>query len=580
MDYNYTERSVVALGKGTLCEAPHHTGEQKEVNDEDHAIPMDHEYEKMMREINVTNDSKEDTSTDEDEGMHSFDDQEDRQLCNKWLNKYGTYIPPTPKFLLIKNQGRTLFSEENVLRRTAWIGRLLNISDKSLLPEMRKIEYINENKEKIQAIAVKTETAEQATTLLKVTKIGSCKVSVEKDYKKNTISGVLFDPDNYLQKQKMTEEEMKQLLASEGVLSINKIGKETSRSYKVVFDKLEIPDRVKIFGERRSFPISNYIPNPLRCFKCQYYDHSKSKCRATTYTCQRCGGSHQNKIFSSSSPSEKKLEWECKETPQCIHCKQEHEAGDASCIRQKEQKEINKLMVNQKISRYEAKTRVIGNQAISHTRAIITAQKLEQKEVEAAQSKGVIDAIHKKLEQITSQLEKTMPEQITPQLEKTMPDKTPENLPGNLNEMILQAVETSTKKLQEDFEQKLKLVQTDLTKQTEAMNQLLQENTRLKAETKSLKRETSTLRSQLKAANDQLKSAKAHKIEPQKNQPQTKELKRKPNSNDNDDPRTKAVTSNNGTPRSPPKAIFAGMTVLQKSNRTSRTSTNHNQSQN
>ena len=479
---------------------------------------------------------------------------------------YGTYIPPPPKYLLIKNQGKTLFSEENVLRKTAWLGRILNITDRSLLPEMRKIEYLNDKDETIKAIAIKTETTEQAKTLLEVTKIGPHKVKVEKDTKKNTIYGVLFDTDSYFKTQNITEEEMEKLLASEGVLSVRKIGKDASRSYKVLFDKLEIPQRVKILGERRSFPISNFIPNPLRCFKCQAYDHSKTKCRKPTYTCQRCGGEHQNKRYTFTG-NEKTLVWECSEIPFCVNCKQGHEAGDPKCIRQQEQKEINSKMVNQKISRYEAKNRVLGPQAISNSRAIITAQKLEQKETEVTQSNEVIDDIHKKLEQITTQME------------KSIPDKTSENTAENIDDKIIKAVALATEKMQEkfdiaaktmerDFNQKLQQVQSDLAKQTETINKLLQDNNRLKEESKTLKAENKTLHEQLKAEKDKNDKLQKENI-----------LKRKPTNNtDNSDPKYKVTVTDNRTTKAPTKTRMTVVTNPQKTDKSTRPSkTNINQ---
>ncbi|GFV53266.1 hypothetical protein TNCV_1644981 [Trichonephila clavipes] len=35
-------------------------------------------------------------------------------------------------------------------------------------------------------------------------------------------------------------------------------------------------------------PVREYIPNPLRCFNCQRYGHSKNVCRGQP-TCPRCG---------------------------------------------------------------------------------------------------------------------------------------------------------------------------------------------------------------------------------------------------------------------------------------------------
>jgi hypothetical protein len=557
MNHKPTKQTIVrSFGSDSLHESPHHAEILQEVTGNGQNANLDHEYDECMMAINELSSnqkhaSQEDISSDEDSGINDFNELEDKQRCNRWLNMYGTFTPPIPKHLLIKNQGATRFSGENVLRRTAWIGMLLDIRDKSQLPEMRRIEYTNVNQEKEQVIAIKTENPEQAKTLLKVTRIGTHKVKVCKDIRKNTIRGVLFDAENYFQKENMTQEEIEQLLVGEGVISVKKIGKEKSRSYKVVLDMLEIPDRVKILGANRSFPISPYIPNPLRCFKCQKYDHSNSTCRAETYTCQRCGGDHTNKRFKVSSNNEKILTWECSEKPHCIHCKQSHEAGDADCIRQKQQQEINKTMVKQKLSRYEARTRVLGDQAISNSRAIITAQKLVQKETEATQSKEVIDDIHQMLKQITTQQIKTVPEKTS--------ERPPDSInTESINEMIRKAVEQSTKRMQQDYDQKFEQLQVQLTQQSENMKKLANENAKLKEEAKLLKSEANTLRDQLKTAKAELKK---------KSQQQSKDdRKRGSNSPENVNIRTKSVTSENRTPITPPKVkpYFEGLTVLSK----------------
>ncbi|GFU92237.1 hypothetical protein TNCV_1509621 [Trichonephila clavipes] len=54
-------------------------------------------------------------------------------------------------------------------------------------------------------------------------------------------------------------------------------------------------------------PVRPYIPNPLRCFQCQRYGHSKNVCRGQP-TCPRCGESDHDSA-------------DCKNKEQCLNCK-------------------------------------------------------------------------------------------------------------------------------------------------------------------------------------------------------------------------------------------------------------------
>ena len=427
---------------------------------------MNDEYKQMMNELKVK------AGDEEKSDVELFDEQQDLNDCNEWLNMYGTYVPPVPKYLLIKDVGGRRFSGENILRRTAWLGRLLNIKDKNNLPEMRKIEIKQEDSEdKEKVIAVVTDSKEQAETLLNVKSIGPCKVRVVKDTVKNTISGVLFDQENFF--KEMHTEDMTQMLAPEGVIKIYKIGGEKSRSYRVVFDKLTIPERVKLFGARTSFPIRDYIPPPLRCYKCQKYDHGKFSCRQDSYTCQRCGGQHQNKTYMN-----KTLVRECTEKMFCIHCKQEHEAGNIKCPIQISQVEVNQLMVRQNLSRFEAKSRVFGPSTRSDAKIVTSAirlgeanKELEETKKQAAKDKDEITNIHNKLDSLMSQMAKNSNNEDS----------------SSVDDKIAKAVQEATRKMKEDNDNRFEAFQKQLTEQSNLISDLTNKNKELQAEAHTLK---------------------------------------------------------------------------------------------
>lgn len=41
-----------------------------------------------------------------------------------------------------------------------------------------------------------------------------------------------------------------------------------------------------------SYEVREYVPTPLRCFKCQRFGHTASQCKSKM-RCARCGGEHE-----------------------------------------------------------------------------------------------------------------------------------------------------------------------------------------------------------------------------------------------------------------------------------------------
>ncbi|GFT26376.1 uncharacterized protein TNCV_264181 [Trichonephila clavipes] len=74
----------------------------------------------------------------------------------------------------------------------------------------------------------------------------------------------------------------------------------------LTFSTPDLPQTVKMAYIR--CPVRPYIPNPLRCFQCQRYGHSKNVCRGQP-TCPRCGESGHDSA-------------DCKKKEQCLNCKE------------------------------------------------------------------------------------------------------------------------------------------------------------------------------------------------------------------------------------------------------------------
>ncbi|GBL78727.1 hypothetical protein AVEN_59836-1 [Araneus ventricosus] len=84
-----------------------------------------------------------------------------------------------------------------------------------------------------------------------------------------------------------------------------------------------------------------YIPNPLRCFKCQRFGHSKTSCRGTLI-CARCAEvGHEST--------------DCTRAEKCVNCKGEHTSFSRNCSAWKQEKEIISTKIKKQISYQEAR---------------------------------------------------------------------------------------------------------------------------------------------------------------------------------------------------------------------------------
>ncbi|GBN15211.1 hypothetical protein AVEN_23021-1 [Araneus ventricosus] len=96
-----------------------------------------------------------------------------------------------------------------------------------------------------------------------------------------------------------------------------------------------------------------YIPNPLRCFKCQRFGHSKTSCRGTL-TCARCA-----EVGHDSS--------QCTAAEKCVNCKEAHTSFSRNCSTWKLEKEIVATKIKKQISYPEARKLVKSQTAVSAT---------------------------------------------------------------------------------------------------------------------------------------------------------------------------------------------------------------------
>ncbi|GBN40489.1 hypothetical protein AVEN_275199-1 [Araneus ventricosus] len=119
----------------------------------------------------------------------------------------------------------------------------------------------------------------------------------------------------------VTTEEILKELQSQGLshvrrISIRRDGQLLNTKHLILtFDSAKLPEHIKAGYMRLS--VRAYIPNPLRCFNCQRFGHSKTSCRGTL-TCARCAEvGHEST--------------DCTRAEKCVNCKGEHTSFSRNC---------------------------------------------------------------------------------------------------------------------------------------------------------------------------------------------------------------------------------------------------------
>lgn len=190
-------------------------------------------------------------------------------------------------------------------------------------------------------LLVCTANDQQSRNLLNCKFLAHIPIEVSPHNSLNNSKGVIYAPDlkclseseieNGLKEQNV--DKVKQITTKKG----DKI--EKTPLFILTFSTPNLPD--KIIAGYISINVRPYIPNPLRCFKCQRFGHGNKGCRGVA-TCYKCGGTdHWDDV--------------CTSAVKCINCKGNHPANSKECIKWHFEKEIQRLQVVHKLSFPEAR---------------------------------------------------------------------------------------------------------------------------------------------------------------------------------------------------------------------------------
>ncbi|GFU47420.1 putative RNA-directed DNA polymerase from transposon X-element [Trichonephila clavipes] len=161
----------------------------------------------------------------------------------------------------------------------------------------------------------------------------------------SALQSVISEPDLL----SSSEAEILEGLSDQGITQVRRISvkKDSSlfptKNLILTFNSPKLPSNIK--AGYLNCKVRPYIPNPLRCFKCQRFGHSQTSCRGQL-TCSRCAS-----VGHAST--------DCSLEPKCINCLQPHPSDSKLCPKWKIEKQIQEIKTTQNISYPEARKLIV-----------------------------------------------------------------------------------------------------------------------------------------------------------------------------------------------------------------------------
>ena len=250
--------------------------------------------------------------------------------------------PPTPRILVFTSETKKLSSLSPFQRREGCdrfgkVSRCDKLRDGGI-----EVEFVDE---------IEAKRALSATEFQYTVKDGHGKrlvklpITVSAHRTKNTSRGVIFCVDL----EDVSDEDIAEGLSDFGVVAARRIRSRKAgaliptHNIILTFNQLELPREVSVGYVR--VRVRPYIPNPMRCFRCLRFGHTRDYCRNRP-TCGNCASSdHSGEDCTS-------------ETKKCVNCdasQNPHSAFDRSCPALQREKEIIAIKHTERVSFREAR---------------------------------------------------------------------------------------------------------------------------------------------------------------------------------------------------------------------------------
>ena len=193
-------------------------------------------------------------------------------------------------------------------------------------------------------LLVELDKKSHSDNLLKTTMLASVPVQCSPHRTLNTCKGVVRS----FESMTCTEDELLDWLRPQGVVSVKQVMSRKSSPAKLTpvlfltFNRQTLPKSVTVGFE--FCKVDPFVPNPLRCFKCQGFGHHSNACKKET-VCASCGS--PDHTHTHDTP--------CQNKAICINCKGNHPAFSRECPIWKKEKEVQIVKTEKNVSYPEAR---------------------------------------------------------------------------------------------------------------------------------------------------------------------------------------------------------------------------------
>ncbi|GFU39460.1 putative RNA-directed DNA polymerase from transposon BS [Trichonephila clavipes] len=194
-------------------------------------------------------------------------------------------------------------------------------------------------------LLIETTSALQSKSFLLAKTFLDFPLSVTPHRSLNSCRGIISKPDLLCS----SETEILEGLSDQGVTQVRRITikKDSSlfptKHLILTFNSPKLPSTIK--AGYLNCKVRPYIPNPLRCFKCQRFGHSQTSCSGQLI-CSRSASLGHSSI-------------DCNLEPKYINRSQPHSADSKLCPKLKTENQMQKIKTNKNITYLEAR-KLIG----------------------------------------------------------------------------------------------------------------------------------------------------------------------------------------------------------------------------
>ena len=194
-------------------------------------------------------------------------------------------------------------------------------------------------------ILIEVKSEQQSKRIVKLKEINKTPCLVEKHKTMNQREGIIYIYEYNVEDLASFENGLKRSYPVSKVIRAFwiKPKDENARAFLVTFEGTELPDTIRIPGERPT-RVYKYYSRPMLCRSCLGYGHTAKYCKKNIVVCARCaiiGHTRDN----------------CNKDPRCYKCGGSHQTGHKSCPEQRYQQEIINIQTDFQVDRQTASDR-------------------------------------------------------------------------------------------------------------------------------------------------------------------------------------------------------------------------------